>query len=263
VAYEHGEGVPREPERAAAMYCEAARLGNGDGMYGLGWMYANGRGLPRNEAFAATLFAMAAYLGHPHAGRMLRFTGDIPGEVPDCLHPPPYLAHAQPWDSERFIGRLAGERQRIARMVAALAPEYGIHPRLALAVALAESALNARAQSPKQAMGVMQLIPPTARRFSVADPWDPEQNIRGGLRYLRWLLAYFEGDVTLAVAAYNAGEGAVDRHRGVPPYRETRQYVQRVIGFAQQRFHPYETGVAGPSPALPAMRLARQEEVDS
>ncbi|THF65523.1 lytic transglycosylase [Pseudothauera nasutitermitis] len=253
VAHEHGEGVPRAPERAAALYCEAARLGDAEGLYGLGWMYANGRGVARNDGYAATLFAMAAFLGHEYAQRMARFTGEEPGELPDCLHVADTQDGREPWDVEGFLASLGPERREVGRLVAGLAPEYGVHPRLALAVAVAESALDPRALSPRQAMGVMQLIPATAERFAVGKPWDPEQNIRGGLRYLRWLLAYFRGDVTLAVAAYNAGEGAVDRHRGVPPYRETRQYVDRVLAFAQQRSHPYDGAVAGPSPvAAPA-----------
>lgn len=89
LSYEHGEGVRRDPEHAAVLYCESARLGEPEAMYALGWMYANARGVARNDAYAGTLFAMAAFLGNSHAEKMLRFTGPYTGEVPDCLHPPP------------------------------------------------------------------------------------------------------------------------------------------------------------------------------
>jgi soluble lytic murein transglycosylase-like protein len=77
----------------------------------------------------------------------------------------------------------------------------------------------------------MQLIPATAERFDVKDAWDPEQNLRGGMAYLRWLLQRFDGDVWLALAGYNAGEQAVERYKGIPPYPETRDYVDRIAGW--------------------------------
>ncbi len=101
------------------------------------------------------------------------------------------------------------------------------------AVILAESAYNADALSPKGAMGLMQLMPPTARRFGVEDAWDPAQNIQGGALYLDFLLNRFDGDKRLAVAAYNAGEGAVDKYSGIPPYKETQGYVKKVMKFYQ------------------------------
>ena len=106
----------------------------------------------------------------------------------------------------------------------------------------------------------MQLIPETAERFNVAKPYDPEQNIRGGLAYLRWLLAYFEGDIALAAAGYNAGEGAVDRHRGVPPYCETRAYVERILRHVGQARHLYDSSVVSLSRMLRTLRLASQED---
>lgn len=249
LSYEHGEGVRRDPEHAAVLYCEAARLGDAEAMYALGWMYANGRGLTRNDAYAGTLFAMAAFLGNEHAGRMMRYTGDYTGTVPDCLHPPPETI-LEDWPAEDTILAMPPERQRIARLLMAYAPSYGIRPRFALAIALAESNLNPNALSPKNAMGVMQLIPETALRFNVRKPFDPEENIKGGLAYLRWLLAYFRGDIALAAAGYNAGEGAVDRFRGVPPYRETQLYVERILAFVRNRHHPFDHRVVEASPAL-------------
>ena len=128
---------------------------------------------------------------------------------------------------------------------------YGVHPGLAYAVIRAESNFNPQAVSQKNALGLMQLIPETAARFNVTQPLDPEQNIRGGLAYLRWLLAYFKGDVPLAVAAYNAGEGAVDRYKGVPPFPETQGYVKRIQEVFKLPFHPFDARITTPSPELP------------
>lgn len=256
VAHEHGEGVERDAARAAALYCESARLGNIEAMYSLGWMYANGRGLERNDAYAGTLFAMAAFFGHPQADRMRRYTGDYVGSVPDCLQPPPDESPEAGWSTEAHIAALSSQRKQLARLVVSLSAEYAINPRLALAIALTESNLDADAVSPKNAMGVMQLIPDTAARFNVRKPFDPEENIRGGLAYLRWLLAYFRGDIALAAAGYNAGERAVERHRGVPPYAETQAYVARILAFTQRRKHAYDSSITQPSPVAPALQLA-------
>lgn len=258
VAHEHGEGVAREPARAAALYCEAARLGNVDAMYSLGWMYANGRGLERNDAYAGTLFAMAAFFGHPQADQMRRYTGDYVGAVPDCLQPPPDESLDPGWSAEAHIAALSAQRKQLARLVVDLSAEYAISPRLALAIALTESNLDADVVSPKNAMGVMQLIPDTAARFNVRKPFDPEDNIRGGLAYLRWLLAYFRGDIAMAAAGYNAGERAVDRYRGVPPYAETQAYVARILAFMQRRKHAYDSRITEPSPVAPALQLVSE-----
>ncbi|MNN81932.1 Soluble lytic murein transglycosylase precursor [compost metagenome] len=102
------------------------------------------------------------------------------------------------------------------------------------AIIHAESAFNPTALSRAGAQGLMQLMPATARRFGVTDAYDSGQNIRGGVKYLSWLLRRFNGDLTLAAAGYNAGEGAVDRHGGVPPYRETQYYVRRVAQLADR-----------------------------
>lgn len=104
---------------------------------------------------------------------------------------------------------------------------------LVKAVIKAESDYNPRAVSSKGAQGMMQLIPETAREMKVVDPFDPEDNIRGGTRYLRKMLDLFNGNTDLAIAAYNAGPGAVRQHGGIPPYTETRNYVQRVKRFLQ------------------------------
>lgn len=99
-----------------------------------------------------------------------------------------------------------------------------------IAVIAVESNGNPTAKSPVGARGLMQLMPPTAARFGVSDSYMPSQNIRGGAHYLDWLLRRYRNDAVLALAGYNAGEGAVDKHRGVPPYSETRDYVAKVAG---------------------------------
>jgi soluble lytic murein transglycosylase-like protein len=118
-------------------------------------------------------------------------------------------------------------------LVERVARRYGLDPALVDAVVRAESGYDPQATSPAGAMGLMQLMPATARALGVVDPYDPVQNVEGGVRYLRGLLDRF-GDVTLALAAYNAGPGAVTRYGGVPPYRETRAYVERVLSTWQR-----------------------------
>ncbi|MGH8086845.1 MAG: lytic transglycosylase domain-containing protein [Stenotrophomonas sp.] len=118
--------------------------------------------------------------------------------------------------------------------IAAAAREFGVEEAVVRAIIHAESAYNPTALSRAGAQGLMQLMPPTARRFGVTDSYDAAQNIRGGVQYLSWLLKRFNGNLTLAAAGYNAGEGAVDRHGGVPPYSETQYYVKRVALLADR-----------------------------
>ncbi|WP_460813040.1 lytic transglycosylase domain-containing protein [Luteimonas pelagia] len=118
--------------------------------------------------------------------------------------------------------------------VSAAAREHGVDEAIVRAIIHAESAFNPNALSRVGAQGLMQLMPATAQRFGVGNPFDPGQNIRGGVKYLAWLLKRFNGNLTLAAAGYNAGEGAVDKYDGVPPYSETQRYVQRVGVLAER-----------------------------
>jgi soluble lytic murein transglycosylase-like protein len=113
-------------------------------------------------------------------------------------------------------------------MIDRIADEQGVDSQLVHSVIRAESNYNLAAVSPKGAQGIMQLIPSTARRFGVADVFDPKENVEGGVKYLRFLLDYFKGDYAKTIAAYNAGENAVDKYKGIPPFAETQNYVSRV-----------------------------------
>lgn len=116
----------------------------------------------------------------------------------------------------------------INAMVERIATKEGVEAPLVHSVIRAESNYNVTAVSSKGAQGIMQLIPSTAKRFGVSNAFDAEENIQGGVRYLRFLLDYYHGDYTKSIAAYNAGEGAVDKYNGVPPYAETAGYVTTV-----------------------------------
>lgn len=133
-------------------------------------------------------------------------------------------------------------------LIAASAEEHNVRPDLVRAVIQAESAFNPLARSHKGAMGLMQLMPATAAELGVTDPYDPAQNIRGGVTYLKSLLVQYAHNEELALAAYNAGPAAVDRYDGVPPYRETRSYIAKIKNQASVR-------------TAPATRIERNVEV--
>ncbi len=153
---------------------------------------------------------------------------------------------ADPSDSVEFSGLVAATKSRAAarmtivppadidRLVSANADAAGVDKALIKAVILNESGFNPNATSATNAQGLMQLEPATAAGLGVADSYDPEQNVRGGTRYLKALLERFHGDLRLAVAAYNAGPGAVEKYGGVPPYVETQRYVGNVLDSYRQ-----------------------------
>jgi soluble lytic murein transglycosylase-like protein len=266
-AAEHGEnGQPRDPVLAAQLYCRAARFGDAVAQYNLAWMLTNARGIARDDAQAAYLFAAAAEQGLAQAQAMAARLGEPLGAPPPCLRPPdgeapPLAASARKPQTLRANALAAlppppNAPEPIVRFVNLEAPKFKLAPQLVLAVMATESNFDPQALSPKNAQGLMQLIPDTAARFAVKRPGDPVQNIRGGMAYLRWLMAYFEGDIALVLAAYNAGERAVDRYRGVPPYAETRHYVRKILGhLGGQVSHPFDASVTTPSPMLALLRV--------
>ena len=129
----------------------------------------------------------------------------------------------------RLSGRLlALPSAKLSELVERWSGERDLDPRLVRAVMQVESGFNPKALSNKGAIGLMQLMPATARELAVDDPWDPDQNVRGGTQYLKQMLDFFSGDLELALAAYNAGARAVLENAGIPPYPDTRAYVRRV-----------------------------------
>jgi soluble lytic murein transglycosylase-like protein len=220
--YENGEGVVADVNLAIRLYCKAARQGHANAQYYLGWLYSRGRGVKRDDALAAAWFAKAARQNHPQARNLLQLLRVRPKRQATC----PTNGATPGTSGVRFRPRPAPAD--LAKLVRTLAPEFRLSPNLVMAVIQVESNFDPNALSPKNAQGLMQLIPETAERFGVNDVWDPEQNLRGGMAYLRWLLDHFQGDVRLALAGYNAGEGAVEQHQGIPPFGETQEYVRRV-----------------------------------
>jgi hypothetical protein len=245
--------------KAANLYCQASRYGSAEGTYRLGMLYAFGRGVPANRDYAANLFGIAAMHGHFEAQKMLETieirTQDTPQCVLEDVMPEKAPAHeygdfkGSP-DIDNYIARLPKNKRWLVDLVDTIADWYKVDSRLVLSIITAESNFKVTAKSNKSANGLMQLIPATAERFNVKNAFNASQNIKGGVAYLRWLLSYFRGDVTLAVAAYNAGEGAVDRHKGVPPYKETRAYVKKVLALYQAKRHGYDASITKASPAI-------------
>src|SRR5437867_1050438 len=153
---------------------------------------------------------------------------------------------------------VAAGKRPFDKSVTEHARRYGVSQKLVHAVIQAESGGNPAAVSPKGAQGIMQLMPATARRFEVSDPLDPDQNIEGGVRYLSYLLDIYNGDTVRALAAYNAGEAAVRKHGGVPPYRETQDYVHKVLELAGNGPSRVRTTREGPTiPTAPAASVVR------
>jgi hypothetical protein len=137
--------------------------------------------------------------------------------------------------------------------------KQGVDPRFIHAVIKQESRYNPKAVSHVGAEGLMQMMPATAQRFGLKDPFDAKANVEAGTKYLKWLLKRFDGDVSLALAGYNAGEGSVDKYKGVPPFSETQNYVKKIVATYGKTYHP----VLPPDDAKIAFHLVPDENQTS
>lgn len=237
------------PWEAAVIYCKIARNGSLEAYYRLGMLFAFGQGVPENREIAASLFSTAAQQGHVEAGKMLDTILYRADKLPDCVltnSKPPRGHFYSRWSNDisldTILSSLAKDHRWIINMVKQIASWHQVDPKLALSIVSVESAFQINARSKANAMGLMQLIPSTAARFNVRNAFDASQNVKGGVRYLRWLLDRYHDDIELVAAAYNAGEGAVDKYNGIPPYQETQNYVTKVIHRYQSRKHAFNPG---------------------
>ncbi|MFM5171755.1 lytic transglycosylase domain-containing protein [Aeromonas veronii] len=225
-------------QKAIALYCVAAGTGNPEGYFRIGRLLATGPASVRSAKMANSYLAMAMRLGNQQASRYYNPRvgnapmGDQCGVGMRGGQGSYFALPSTPFNVEAYLARQSPGKQKLATMLRHAAKRHQVDVRLVLAIAIAESNLESRAVSAKNAQGVMQLIPETQQRFGVTQPFDPAQNIKGGVSYLKWLDRRFDGDWVLISAAYNAGEKAVERYGGIPPYDETREYVKRVLYFA-------------------------------
>jgi soluble lytic murein transglycosylase-like protein len=185
------------------------------------------------------VIAMPAYAASPErsatvvradqkSGRLVRSVVQVVSIPVSPVSVSPLTLEPKTAASPGLVPEPQADASSLVALVDRIAGENGVEGSLVHSVIRAESNYNTRAVSPKGAQGVMQLIPATARRFGVTNTFDPKDNIQGGVRYLKFLLDYYSNDYVKAIAAYNAGEGAVDKYHGIPPFPETQNYVIRV-----------------------------------
>lgn len=230
-AAELGIGMAKNRSLAMALYCHAGTMGSPEGFFRVGRLLATDDSRLRDRRLANTYLALAIRLGKHQA---LKF---YDANVPNATLSSPcgtFVDGAQklPFDVDSYLAQQPAAKQKIAALIRVMAPQYQVDPRLALAIALAESNLDAGAVSDTRAQGVMQLMPATQLRFGVTKPLDPEQNVRAALAYLSSLNKRFAGDWSRIAIAYEAEETGVKRCSGSSPCLETQQYVRRVLHFA-------------------------------
>jgi soluble lytic murein transglycosylase-like protein len=259
IVLENDDDDPEATWKAATMYCEASRYGSAEAIYRLGMLYAFGRGVPENRDYAANLFGIASTHGHYEAQQMLETIQLKATSTPPCTldavapekAPISKTLEAQVSpEIDRYVDNLPKNKRWVLRLVNSISKWYKVDAKLVLSIISVESNFENIATSNMHAQGLMQLIPDTADRFNVKNAYNATQNIKGGVAYLRWLLAYFKGDVALTVAAYNAGEGAVNKYKGIPPYPETKQYVSKVQARYPFKTHAYDSRITAPSPVF-------------
>lgn len=254
-------------QQAYDYYCLQARdTEDANAQFAMGWLYSMGKGVDVNHDLAAFFFTLAGKRGHRDAASWLAKTPGNPAlaDLPACMEKPviPVKSVEAPVQSG---GETAASKEEVSvpstplsypkgpiyRLVQKHAPSYDIEVDFAMAVIAVESGFDPNAKSAKNAQGLMQLMPETQARFNVKDAYNPEQNIKGGLSYLRWLLAYFRGDIELVLAAYNAGENNVLKYRGIPPFPETQSYIKRIARYYNKKQHRYQHDLDTRHPPLP------------
>ena len=199
-------------------------------------------------AAASPLAAEVVVKLRPDGTRVMVNTDSAPSRSSAAGSSGPTLAQRQA--AARRYQRYLATRAHYQELIDRYSAQHSVDPKLVRSVIEVESAFRPMARSHKGAMGLMQLMPQTAAELAVSDPYDPEQNVRGGVTYLKAQLERFDGRVELALAAYNAGPTAVERYDGIPPYRETRDYVEKVLSLYEGR------RVA--LPASPSVRRGRK-----
>jgi soluble lytic murein transglycosylase-like protein len=224
--YENGESVSRDYRRARVLYCDAASQGDSRAWLALAWLFMNARGVARDDHAAAFWLQKAAAGGVPQAANLLHVLGTVTPIDRGCAPP----AGTTPAAADPLSTRPASpmEPAALRDAIERTAQDAGVSARLLASIVVIESANDAAAVSSKGAMGLMQLMPTTAERFHVENPFDYRENLAGGAAYIRSLLEQFGGNLSLALAAYNAGEGAVAAYRGIPPYAETQAFIRMV-----------------------------------